>query len=348
MIIDTQGEIEKISAHFIANKNEDDHFSPSENELDTNDEELVELLKKYFLSPFKGQEFYNFTFSNNEFHLNPLYNYCNSIFEDDIPFHENSIKISQYLFDVSSHPNIKTGDFFVVHFSNINLDNELVEAIGLFKSENKHTFIKADKSEKNYTLDYEQGINIEKLDKGCLILNKNKSEGFKVCIVDKSNKGEEAQYWKENFLNLKPCNDDFHNTKAFLNIAKSYVSEQLDEEFEIEKTEKIGILNRSVEYFKSHEAFNKEEFEEEVFQNENVINSFRTFDSNYRTEHEIEVQDDFDISTQAVKKQSRFFKSILKLDKNFHVYIHGDKDMIERGVESDGRKFYKIYYEKED
>ena len=60
------------------------------------------------------------------------------------------------------------------------------------------------------------------------------------------------------------------------------------------------------------------------------------------------MKDEFDISNQAVKKQSKFFKSILKLDKNFHVYIHGNKDMIERGVESDGRKFYKIYFEKED
>jgi hypothetical protein len=103
-----------------------------------------------------------------------------------------------------------------------------------------------------------------------------------------------------------------------------------------------------VEYFKQNESFNKENFEETVFQNEEVINSFRSYDSNYRQENEIEIQDDFDISAQAVKKQSRFFKSILKLDKNFHVYIHGNKDLIEKGVDNDGRKYYKIYYEKEN
>jgi len=37
----------------------------------------------------------------------------------------------------------------------------------------------------------------------------------------------------------------------------------------------------------------------------------------------------------------------LKLDGNFHVYIHGNKDMIERGVDDDGRKYYKLYYEEE-
>jgi len=57
--------------------------------------------------------------------------------------------------------------------------------------------------------------------------------------------------------------------------------------------------------------------------------------------------DNFEISAQAVKKQSKIFKSVLKLDKNFHIYIHGDKELIEKGVEKDGRKFYKIYYKEE-
>jgi len=55
----------------------------------------------------------------------------------------------------------------------------------------------------------------------------------------------------------------------------------------------------------------------------------------------------FEISNKAVKKQARVFKSVLKLDKNFHIYIHGDKKLIERGTDEVGRKFYKIYYEEE-
>ena len=57
--------------------------------------------------------------------------------------------------------------------------------------------------------------------------------------------------------------------------------------------------------------------------------------------------DIFAISPHAVKKQARVFKSVLKLDKNFHIYIHGDRSLIERGTEKDGRKFYKIYYREE-
>ena len=48
-----------------------------------------------------------------------------------------------------------------------------------------------------------------------------------------------------------------------------------------------------------------------------------------------------------MKKQARVFKSVLKLDKNFHIYIHGDRNRIERGVDEQGRKYYKIYYDQE-
>ncbi|MBK9193468.1 MAG: hypothetical protein IPO17_00460 [Flavobacteriales bacterium] len=61
----------------------------------------------------------------------------------------------------------------------------------------------------------------------------------------------------------------------------------------------------------------------------------------------MELADNFEISAHAVKRQARIFKSVLKLDKNFHIYIHGDRNRIEQGVDEQGRKFYKIYYDKE-
>jgi hypothetical protein len=61
----------------------------------------------------------------------------------------------------------------------------------------------------------------------------------------------------------------------------------------------------------------------------------------------IDQQDNFAISADAVKRQARVFKSVLKLDTNFHLYIHGDREKIERGVDESGRKSDKIYYEQE-
>jgi hypothetical protein len=174
-----------------------------------------------------------------------------------------------------------------------------------------------------------------------------KDNGYVLSIIDNTNKGSEAQYWKDNFLSVQPKKNEYHQTNQFLGIAKQFVTKQLDEDFEVSKTDKIDFLNRSVNYFKKNETFDKQEFEEQVFGDSNVIESFRKFDQTYRQENELELSDNFEISAQAVKKQARVFKNVLKLDKNFHIYIHGNREMIEQGIDENGRKYYKIYYEEE-
>jgi hypothetical protein len=60
------------------------------------------------------------------------------------------------------------------------------------------------------------------------------------------------------------------------------------------------------------------------------------------------IPEHFEIAYPAVKKQERIFKSVLKLDKNFHIYIHGDRTLIEKGVdEKTGMKYYKLFYKEE-
>ena len=40
--------------------------------------------------------------------------------------------------------------------------------------------------------------------------------------------------------------------------------------------------------------------------------------------------------------------TFLKLDKNFHIYIHGNRELIEKGYdEARGEHFYKIYFKEE-
>ena len=138
-----------------------------------------------------------------------------------------------------------------------------------------------------------------------------------------------------------------NSTTDLLKVARTFITEQLPEDFVVERTDQIDLLNRSVQYFKEHAQFDQKEFAEEVFRDEKAIGSFNRFSDRYQEQHNVELQDNFEISPEAVKKQARVFKSVLKLDKNFHVYIHGDRSKIERGVDEEGRKYYKIYYDQE-
>ncbi len=343
----TNCNLEKFVVHHVGNKTNDEDLILSKSLLEANDLRLRELLIKYFLFSFSNTEFYSFSFSNGDFKLNPLYQFATAVFSNKGDFGDTARSIAKHLYETSLHPQIKSGDLFLATFSNIEVEGNIVNGFGIFKSENRQPFLKLNRKSDDFVLKYEDGINIDKLDKGCLILDSDKKNGYKVCVIDKSNKSNEAQFWKESFLNVTPAKNDYHFTKEFLGIAKQFVTKQLDEEFEISKADKIDYLNRSVDYFKSHDTFDKQEFEKEVFHHPNVIKSFRQFDETYRQENEIDLSDNFEISAQAVKKQARVFKNVLKLDKNFHIYIHGNRELIEHGIDENGRKFYKIYYEQE-
>ncbi len=339
--------INQVSAHRIGNKSADENIYISDEPLILDDEKLEGLLSKYFISHFNIPEYFAFTFSNNDVNMNPLFQYVSSIFDHPESFHLQSINIAKHLYECSVHPNIKAGDFYVAHFSHFAFEGELLEAVGLFKSETKDDFIQLNAQTKNYFLKYDQGVNINKLDKGCIIFNTNREAGYRICIIDRSNKLNEAQYWKDNFLNIKPCRDAFHQTKNFLSLTKDFVTKQLGQEFEVSKAEQVDYLNKSIDFFKKNDQFEETNFEKNVFNQPDVISSFQRFKEEYKKEAELELESNFAISDAAVKKQNKVFKSVLKLDKNFHIYIHGNKDLIEQGVDQDGRKYYKIYFKEE-
>lgn len=339
------GNMDKLIVHFVGNKNNGDGVRFSSEE--TNFQNVEEHFNLLVNNSFNFEELYSFHFLP-KVELNPVYQFVKSIFEDKSSFIDQTQNCSRILYDKSNHPKIKSGELQVAYFTGCAINGKTVDAVGFFKSENKETFLKVLTSKVGFDLESEKGIAVRKLDKGCLIFNTKAKDGYLVSVVDNTNRGEEAQYWKEEFLGVQPIANEYHQTNKFLGIAKNFVTKQLDEEFEVSKADKIDLLNRSVEYFKTHETFDKKEFEEEVFQDSGIIKSFRNFDNSYRQENEIEITDSFDISPQAVKKQARVFKSVLKLDKNFHIYIHGNREMIEQGVEKDGRKYYKIYYNEEN
>jgi hypothetical protein len=347
MVDYTDCKIEDISIHSVGNKTREEELILSRSKLDNIDPVLRNLLHKFFLTPFADPEFYAFTSTSGDFVENPVFRMATRIFEDEDALHENSVSIATLLYELAVHPHIKSGDLFVVKFSDVQLGDEITDAIGIFKSENKQQFLKLDRQGPDFSMHYDEGMHLEKLDKGCLIFNVDKSSGYKVCIVDKSARSGDAQYWKDTFLQLAPCHDDYHQTKAYMHITKDFVSNQLVEDFDVHKTDQIELLNRSANYFKTHDKFDKGNFEAEVLHEAGVIASVRTYNEQSGQHHGVAVADQFDISQPAVKKQGRVFKSVLKLDKNFHIYIHGDRNLIEHGIDQDGRKFYKIYFQNE-
>lgn len=342
----SQTQLSKLMVHKVGNKVLEDGVTLSDEPIEIKgNEALVKALNTYFLGNFKEPVFYQFHHVS-DLQLNEVYSISNALFESTRGFVKKSKDIANILYEYSTHPKIKAGELYIAYFEDCVINNESTDAIGIFKSENKDTFLKVEEAESGFGIRSEDGINIKRLEKGCLIFNMDADEGFRVCVVDNQN-SQEAQYWKDEFLKLKPLADNYFQTRNYMDLAKKFVTDKLDDEFEVSKADQIDYLNRSIEYFKKHEQFNELDFQANVFEHQSVINSFKNYKKEFQIQNDLNIVGEFDISVSAVKRQAKIFKSVLKLDRNFHVYIHGDRSLIEQGVEEDGRKYYKIYYDVE-
>lgn len=337
--------IKNIALHFVGNKNNDEYVKFSKSVL--NLEELTrDVLINYFIKPFILKQEYYALYHDIDLNMNEVFTYVSNIFYNSKQLQEQSVNLAKHLYEQSTHPKIKGGEFYVVYFENCIIDGEAVDAVGLFKSENKDTFLKVFPSGEGFEIESEKGVNINKLDKGCLIFNTEKENGYVVAVVDNTNKGSDAQYWIDDFLHVRQRKDEYHNTQNILSFCKNFIKNELPQNFEVSKADQVDLLNKSVKFFKENGKFDMTEFTNEVIGQPEIIKSFNQYKSEFQKDYDVEIVNNFNISESAVKKQARSLKSIIKLDKNFHIYIHGDRELIEQGEDKKG-KFYKVYYKEE-
>ncbi len=343
----SEAEIISIVVHNIGNKHEGENLILSQDCLRNIDESILNILHTYFLSPFKKDAFYNF--DSERLEENTVYACVDNIFLNRECFYQESLKIARQLYEFSNHPNIKSGEFYLVYFKSCRFFDEICDAIGIFKSENKDTYIKIFMNDKKYQVDYESGINIHKLDKGCIIFNTQQENGYRATIVDKVNSKNNAVYWQEDFLGVKPLDDSYFNTKKYLDLCKGFVDNVYNKENEVEIADQIDMLNRSIDFFKDTKKFSEDKFKERVIIDPNVITAFEDYKEIVKEENEIEINDNFKVSNFAVNDQKRYFRHVLKLDKNFHVYIHGERRLLEKGYDTaKDMNYYKLFYKEEN
>ncbi len=338
--------MKQMMVHYVGSKNNLEPLHVSDSPLDL-DQETLAAIGDAFLNRFSNAvEYFRFTHPSS-LQFNEVYSFVADTFLNRDHFAQNGGGIARHLYESSTHPKVKAGELYIGLFEGLPVEGHMHRAIGLFKTENKSLFLDVARQGSDLLVHMKEGVELTKLDKGCLIINTNADEGFDVLLFDNQNRGEEALYWKEQFLGVAAQKTEYHHTNHVLTLTKQFITGQMEEEFGLERNEQIELLNKSIQYFKEKESFQIDEFQEAIFGDDERIEAFRSFGSQYVNQHDIDIADSFDISPMAVKKQTRIYKSVLKLDKNFHIYIHGNTDLIEKGVDEQGRKYYKIYYQDE-
>nr|WP_299338291.1 nucleoid-associated protein [Allomuricauda sp.] len=342
-------QIENISLHRVGNKSKNEPIFLSSKPFSLTDE-MAGLLKEYFFKPFREKEENYYRFSHEaDIEFNEIFKLVAELFENPSDFHAISKKITSYLYEQSNHPHIKSGEVYVAHLTDAMLDNQKIDAIGIFKSELKHDFLQFRESDENLEILIRQGININKLDKGCIVFNTGKEEGFKVLSVD-SNRYD-AKYWLENFLGLEPLTDENFYTKNYLkfcqNFAKDVVLPAED------KQQEVLFMNRAVNHFAKNDAFEESSFLNEVMENPELIPEFKHYKVEKGPKYSIEDVSNFDIANKAVSDARKKMKNVIQLDTNIQIkmdFINPEsaEKFVEKGWDEERQMYYYlVYFNKE-
>lgn len=337
---------EDMVVHRVGNKHRAERNFESRNVYGA-DEYLKEVLIQYFVRPFKKvEEHYRFRHST-DLQYNELYGFVKSIFEEPSKLLPESLNILHHLYRQSDHPNIKSGELFVVHFTDVQIDDELVDAVGIFKSERKNSFLRVNEEGDNLRIRKQDGISVDKLDKGCLIFNIDQEEGFLLLSID--NNSYDADYWIHHFLNADFVRDESFHTRSYLELCNAFSKEVIVPAHD--KQEQIRFLSDSVDYFSSRDQFDYNEFAETVLPaaTHEVASEFK----NYQRDFALDGVEQFDISQSALKSARRKMKDTIKLDTNIQIKLDfnnpdASKRFLERGYdEQRGMHYYKVYFNEE-
>jgi hypothetical protein len=232
------------------------------------------------------------------------------------------------------------GIWIIATYSELGSDDNDSPALGLyFFEEQAHVWARL--NEEGQLIN---GFLLDKPLRACLIFKIEEREGYKVQLYDRLPRSPEGEFWKSEILKAEPRQDPFHQTAQFMEVTRSFVKEEFPQQFEADKTDQADFMNRTLAYMKAHETLSPDDFAREVFRQPEVTEAFERF----AQQKQMNIKDEFTISDHAVRKEQRVYKSVLKLDKNFHIYIHGDRQLIKKGYDEEkGLHFYQVYFKEE-
>ena len=338
-------ELGEIAIHRVGNKHRAtrNFISPALYDLD---EATRELLHNFFLKPMKRQVDNLHRFVHTEdVNLNEMNNFAKTIFTDRESLLTESVNILEHLYRQSTHPSIKTGEVYFVFIDGIVVLDEVVSAIGIFKTEQKSQFFQVRPDGDMLAIKKQKGININKLDKGCLILNTAMDSGYRVLHVD--NNQYDAAYWYHNFLGLDYVKNENFHTRNYLQLCNGFSEEVVASG--ADRGEQIKFLSNSVDYFTSNEVFDLEDFTKTVIPEPEAAKEFQAYHETYIPEK----TNGFNISKSATKSASRKFKSTIKLDTGIQIKLdvfnpESSRQFMERYYDEDkGMYCYKIFFNEE-
>ena len=272
--------------------------------------------------------------------LNPVYQFASKIFDDKEAFLKQSVNMATYLYDQSVHPNIRSGELYVL-LMECEYKKNTVEAIAILKSEKKDPFLATNNDGREISVRTIYGTGLKGLDKGCLILNTERENGYIVGTVDNTNNGSDAQYWTDSFLHVKDCDDDYHQTVKLMEMCKGFVKQQND----ISDVERAVVAKKTADVFAAGDTIHVDDLADMICQDEKQKLEFVAYRESFEKQNGGFANEVNVVKKAAIRKPVTKMTT-LKLGADFEVKVLNPEAKIEGGVEKkSGKKYCTLYYE---
>lgn len=340
--------VTQISAHHVGSRSQDTGVFLSAQPV-VYDQVLGDAIVSYCSRAFgAATEIYHF-----EHDVDLQYSVLNGLsteyFNDGSQCHAVSRKITSHLYEQSAHPHIKEGDVLVVGLEQILLGDELVDGYAIIKAESKQHFLQLSRHGGDIIVNAEEGMQLRRMDKGALILNSESQDGFRVISVD--NNRYDASYWIDDFLGIDHVRDNHFDTKAYVEMCKSFASEVLSEVGD--KKTQVHFVQQTFSYIDQSEEVDVADFKETMFADAATSEAFDDYKSKFERDRGFEISETFEVSDVVIKKQKQKLRNFIKLDTNIKIQLgFSNAESVDRFVdrgwdEEKGMYFYKCYFNYE-
>lgn len=327
-------EIKLATIQVVGNKTRGEGLSAASALADVS--ESSEFLTQLVEKSFTMDDLKRFSYIESV-ELNPVYQFVSKIFDDIETFLKQSVNIATFLYDQSIHSNIRSGELYVLLLE-CEYKKEPVEAIAILKSEKKDPFLATDNDGREISVRTIYGTGLKGLDKGCLVLNVERENGYVVGTVDNTNNGSDAQYWTDSFLHVTNCDDDYHETVKLTEMLTAF-SKQVAEQ---NAAEGAVVAKKATELLKKGEAVQVEELADRICVTGEQREQFASLRQEFEEEHG-GFAEAVNVVAKAASRKPVSRMNTLRIGDTFEVKVLTPEARMEQGKD-DGGRYWKLYW----
>lgn len=236
------------AVHKVGNRLREEGCTLSQKEVRGTAELHGTLLRSYLTPMAKTGEEFEF-YHESDLTLNATRQFSSRILTDPNSFLEISQNLAKHLYSVSSHPSITEGEFIAILFQDVRVAEQSRYALGLYKIEQRETFLEVESSGQSLNLIELSGIPVSSIQKGVLII------GEDLGMFVKESNGQQTKYWADLFLKARPK----QSQKSTSRLAAEFVK-QVCARIDVEAG--VSLRRDLVDIFSANDTLNYRDIEE--------------------------------------------------------------------------------------